>query len=216
MPRKKDTRSPREIWAEEEKNKRLELKRSKPSPFDDDPEAEKIAINEEALKDDWEILRRGAKANVPYELVPNDMSPRKRLVAYAYAIGWPITDIAKASGLKYDTVHNWLTQPAVEAFIEDIQLHSGSKPVKAKLEKIQYKLLRLAENMAEDVMVSENTRATMIKFLWEAHHGKANQPIEHKGTDLRSVIERMNKAEQEGLIPGIDNLTKDSDDHTTH
>lgn len=242
-PKKKSTKKPkkaprlidldnaeaRDAWKKLAQEKAIEEQTSKNKAnqqkldlaYGDHPELEATELNtvsDKELKNDWEQIRRIAMVKFPEGARHSSLSPQNRLAAVAYSLGWETSKIAKASGINKNTLYAWFNRrPDIRLFIEEFNMKIGQEDVLGKFGALEYKGVRVVEEIMENPEVSASTRLDAVKWIFERKRGKPGQVITHKGNMLRDLIEMLQSGEMsEELTPEEENRLFPDKKETTH
>jgi len=161
--------------------------------YGDDEESEQTLGNSKEDQDDWEQLRGIAKVQFPEGIEHTSLSPKNRLVAIATCLGWTQDKISKASGLSMRTVSRWLTRSDIKVFMDEFNMKRGNDgaDVMTKFTELEYKAVTCVNGILSNKNNSDSAQRLKLdaaKWVFERKRGKAAQPIEHRGENIKSFM----------------------------
>jgi hypothetical protein len=197
-PPKFDPRTPKQIWADEEKLKRIEAEKIKtaqaPHLWDDGETAAKTA----EARESWDNLKAVAAVKFPNHLAAKfNIDRRMKLAAVAVILGWPLSKIALAAGVTTNSVQTWLAKEEVKEFSEAFAFHLGQKDTKEFVTKTQFSAVMVLKDIMENAENSASTRADIAKWFYIQQHGMPKETREITGLNVRDLTEQLSRMKKD-------------------
>lgn len=159
---------------------------------------ENTTWNATEASEEWEELRRIAQVSFPEGSDYYGLSPKNRLVAIASCLGWSVAKIAKGAGLARNTVYAWLKRPDLKKFMYDFNVKAGQEsPDQLKRENAVLGF-QFINKLLQDKDAGDATKRLKLQAAIYSHdreYGKPNQPVEHRGAQIKELLTQINKTE---------------------
>jgi len=154
---------------------------------------------DQELENEWGELRRVAMVRFPEGVQFLGLTPKNKLVAIAFALGWSVDKIAKASGLHRGTVSKWINKRNdIKLFLEEFNLATNPSTdiVADKFKELEYAAFHCIRDILKDQTRTDGMlrlKADTSKWVFERTRGKPTQSISHSSsTDFRKFLDAMN------------------------